>query len=265
MEFTEMISVVMPTYNTAVPILKEAVDSILAQTFGEFEFIIVDDCSTNESREYLQDLSDPRIRLIRNETNLGVTKSLNIGLAAAKGKYIARMDADDISLPTRFKKQFAFMERHPDVIVCGCGCKNFGADSRLIPVRETNADMETYRISALFRNPGPMHPTAFFNHTLLLKYGLKYDESLTYAQDYGLWVEIGKLGRVCMLKDTLLLRRVHENQISGKRRNEQIRCDMATQGKLLQNLLGNVTAEEAELHFRLSSGTCGVPICPEMT
>lgn len=265
MEFTEKISVVMPTYNTAVPILKEAVDSILTQTFGAFEFIIIDDCSTNESRAYLQDLSDPRIRLIRNETNLGVTKSLNIGLAAAKGKYIARMDADDISLPTRFEKQFAFMERHPDVIVCGSACKNFGADTRLIPAPKMNIDMETYRISALFRNPGPMHPTAFFNHALFLKYGLKYDESLTYAQDYGLWVEIGKIGRVCMLKDVLLLRRVHENQISGKLRKEQIRCDMITREKLLRKLIGNVTAEEADRHYRFSSGYCDVPICPEMT
>ena len=265
MEFTEKISVVMPTYNTAVPILKEAIDSILAQTFGAFEFIIIDDCSTNESREYLRGLSDPRIRLIRNETNLGITKSLNIGFSAAKGKYIARMDDDDVALPNRLKTQYAFMERHPDVILCGSACKNFGADSRLIRVKKTNIDMETYRISSLFRFPGPMHPTAFFNHALLLKYGLKYDENLIFAQDYGLWVEIGKLGRVCILKDTLLLHRVHEKQISGKRRKEQVRCAMMTQEKQLRKLLGNVTAEEADRHFWFSSGYSDAPICPEMT
>lgn len=85
------ISVVMPTYNTDVPILREAVDSILAQTFRDFEFLIIDDCSTNESVEYLNTLTDPRIRIIRNETNMGITKSLNIGFREAKGKYIARM------------------------------------------------------------------------------------------------------------------------------------------------------------------------------
>ncbi len=259
------ISVVMPTYNTPTGILREAVESILSQTYEDFEFIIIDDGSTDDSVDYLNSLKDKRIRLIRNPENLGITKSLNIGFEAARGKYIARMDGDDIALPNRLKKQYRFMERHPDVIVCGTGSKNFGADSRLIRVNKTNVDMETYRISTLFRNPGPTHPTAFFNHALLLKYGLKYDESLTYAQDYGLWVEIGQLGRICILKDTLLLRRVHENQISGKLRKEQIRCDMMIQGKLLQKLLADVTAEEADRHFRFSSGYYDVLICPEMT
>jgi len=259
------ISVVMPTYNTPVVILREAVESILWQTFKDFEFIIIDDGSTNDSVDYLNSLEDKRIRLIRNPENIGITKSLNIGFRAAQGKYIARMDSDDISLPTRFEKQYAFMERHPDVIVCGSTCKNFGADSRSARVKKTNIDMEMYRISSLFRFPGPIHPTAFFNHALLLKYGLKYDETLAYAQDYGLWVEIGKVGRVCILKDVLLLRRLHENQISGKLRKEQAQCGIMTQGKQLRKLLGNVTAEEADRHFWFSSGYSDVPICPEMT
>ena len=104
MVFAEKISVVMPTYNTEVSILKEAVDSILNQTFGDFEFIIIDDGSTNNSVEYLKSLQDQRVKIIRNDTNIGITKSLNIGLRAAKGKYIARMDSDDIAFPDRFEK-----------------------------------------------------------------------------------------------------------------------------------------------------------------
>ena len=146
--------------------VREAVESILHQTYGDFEFIIIDDGSTNNSVDYLNSLKDKRIRLIRNPENVGITKSLNIGLRAAQGRYIARMDGDDVALPNRFQKQVAFMDRHPDVIVCGSACKNIGADSRLIRVNKTNIDMETYRISALFRNPGPMHPTAFLNHAL---------------------------------------------------------------------------------------------------
>ncbi len=265
MNHNVMISVVMPTYNTPTCILREAVESILNQTYEDFEFIIIDDGSTNDSVDYLNSLKDRRIRLIRNPENLGITKSLNIGFQVARGKYIARMDGDDVALPERFIKQYRFMERHPDVILCGSACKNIGADSRLIRVKEQNLDMETYRISALFRNPGPIHPTAFFNHALLLKYGLKYDESLIYSQDYGLWVEIGKVGHVCKLKDVLLLRRVHENQISGKLRKEQVRCDLMIQGKLLRKLLGDVTEEEVERHFWFSSGYYDVSICPEMT
>lgn len=153
------ISVVMPTFNTPVEFLEEAVNSILAQTFRDFEFIIIDDCSTDDSRFYLDSLRDERIRLIRNPENLGVTKSLNIGLKAATGKYVARMDSDDISLPTRFEKQFAFMERNPDVVLCGTNIKSFGVYSSVTNTKVT--DMDYYRIITLFTNPGPSHPTAF--------------------------------------------------------------------------------------------------------
>ncbi len=252
MEFAEKISVVMPTYNTAVPILREAVDSILAQTFREFEFIIVDDCSISESREYLQGLSDPRIRLIRNETNLGVTKSLNIGFAAAQGKYIARMDDDDISLPTRFEKQYNYMESHPDVIACGTNVEFFGLHHQFTNNRI--ADMEMYRISAVFANPGPRHPTMFFNRELFQRYHILYDESLIYAQDYGLYVEITKHGRISLLPDVLLRHRIHVKQISKEHRKLQTACDKLTQRKLLQELLGEISDEELDFHYHYSTG-----------
>ena len=111
-----LISVIMPSFNTPVEMLAKAVDSILEQTYRDFEFIIIDDGSTGSCREYLESLSDPRIRIIHNEKNLGITKSLNIGLRAARGKYIARMDADDICISDRFEKQYKFMEEHTDEV-----------------------------------------------------------------------------------------------------------------------------------------------------
>ena len=155
------ISVVMPVYNTPVDILREAVDSILCQTFRDFEFIIIDDGSEDATRLYLQNLKDDRIRLIRNHQNLGITRSLNTGLREAKGKYIARMDGDDIALPERLEKQYRFMETHPKVFMCGTNVEFFGAYSRVTKSRIK--DMDHYRISALFTYPGPAHPTAFFN------------------------------------------------------------------------------------------------------
>lgn len=114
------ISVIMPVYNTPKDILNEAVKSILNQSFADFEFIIIDDCSDKaECKDYLESLYDERIRIIRNPQNLGITKSLNIGLRAASGKYIARMDSDDISLPRRLEKQYSFMEEHTDTLICG--------------------------------------------------------------------------------------------------------------------------------------------------
>ena len=172
-QFDKKISVVMPVFDTPVSFLKEAVDSILTQSFKEFEFVIIDDGSPDSCREYLESLNDPRIYTIHNKTNQGVTKSLNIGLRAAKGKYIARMDADDISLPYRLEEQFVFMESHPDILVCGSKTETIGRKIQSAPSGKTlMTDMEEYRIRMLFVNPGPIHPTAFFRHDKLsITYG----------------------------------------------------------------------------------------------
>ena len=273
----------MPTYNTEVSILKTAVDSILNQTFRDFEFIIIDDGSTNNSVEYLNGVRDQRVKLIRNDTNLGITKSLNIGLRAAKGKYIARMDSDDIAFPERFEKQYAFMESHFDVFVCGAKVHYFKGESSPVTqqvnqgkdnavsikgkflrlrentrIKNTKAnyqieDMESYRVRMLFTNPGPMHPTAFLNHEKLLKHHIEYDERLAYAQDYDLWMRISSIGRICILPDVLLHYRIHSGQVSKARRDLQNKCAQEIQKKLLEQLLGNVTEEEVSFHFTHSS------------
>lgn len=251
MEFTEKISVVMPTYNTPVSFLQEAVESILNQTFPDFEFIIVDDGSTNESVEYLNNIRDQRVRIIRNPVNIGITKSLNIGFKAAKGKYIARMDSDDISLPERFEKQYDFMESHPDVFVCGTRTAILGQQPAAVSAAVE--DMESYRIRMLFANPGPEHPTAFFHHEKLLRHHIEYDEKLIYAQDYGMWMTISQVGTVYVLPDMLLYRRMHSAQISSAHRQKQIICDQMTQKKLLEKLLDNVTDEELNLHYAIAA------------
>src|SRR3989338_10709157 len=115
---TAKISVIMSVYN-GMPYLPEAVKSILNQTYKNFEFIIIDDASTDQSTKYLRFLKDKRIKLIKNSKNLGLAASLNKALKFAKGEYIARMDADDISLPKRFEKQVKFFKKHPSVDICG--------------------------------------------------------------------------------------------------------------------------------------------------
>lgn len=246
------ISVVMPTYNTPVSFLKEAVESILRQTFRDFEFIIVDDGTTDESRQYLEGLTDRRIRIIRNETNIGITKSLNIGFREARGKYIARMDGDDVSLPKRFEKQLACMKSHPNAIACGTKTAKIGR--RTFALRRGMEDMERYRVRMLFANPGPVHSTAFFDREKLNQYHIQYDEQLIYAQDYGMWMTISRYGDICVLPEVLGLYRVHAGQISKAHRQSQIMCDKMTQRKLLTQLLGDVTDEESDMHYRYSTG-----------
>ena len=244
------ISVVMPVFNTTAAILKEAVESILSQTFQDFEFIIIDDGSTDDSSSYLQSLQDERIKLIRNPENLGIVKSLNIGLCEAKGKYVARMDSDDIAFPMRFQKQFDYMENHPEVIVCGTNMEFFGAGSGI--THNQIIDMDIYRIQMLFFNPGPPHPTVFLNCESLKQFQLKYDEELNYAEDYGLWTEASKHGQVYIMEDVLLRYRLHSAQTSNVYRNEQIQCVKYIQKKLLEKIFDNLTEEDLNLHYKYS-------------
>lgn len=262
MEFPVKISTVMSVYNTPVPFVKEAVENILGQTFHDFELIIIDDGSPDECAEYLDSLSDKRVRIIRNPENLGITKSLNIGFRAARGEYIARMDSDDISCPERFEKQLAFMESHPDVIVCGSRFVLIGQQ----PVLSTYIEsMEHYRVRMLFTNPGPRHTTAFFDRKKLLQYQITYDEQLKYAQDYGMWMTASRYGRVCILPDVLVQIRIHPQRITDLHREEQIRCDKITQRKLLTKLLDSVTDEELDMHYFYSTGYFPrAVICPQI-
>lgn len=130
MEKKPTVSVLMSTYNTPNEWLSESIESILNQTFGDFEFLIVDDCSKTNIEEIQKKYNDPRIKWIKNEVNMGLTKSLNKLLRMAKGKYIARMDSDDISLAERFQVQVQFMDKHPNVIVSGTYRRAFGNENK---------------------------------------------------------------------------------------------------------------------------------------
>ena len=243
------ISVVMPVYNTPVFILKEAVDSILNQSFRDFEFIIIDDGSESETAAYLDALTDPRIKLLRNKANIGITKSLNTGFQAAQGKYIARMDADDISLKERFNVQYCFMESHPDAIMCGCTVEYFGAKRGHYYTKIGSA--ESYRVMTVFCNPGPLHPTMFIRREILVTYGISYNEDLIYAQDYGFVVDMSRCpGRIYNLPEVLLKRRYHEGRISVQHRETQEKCVKKTLRRLLEELLINVSEEDIDIHYK---------------
>ena len=243
------ISVVMPTYNTPIPYLQEAVESVLNQTFRDFELVVIDDCSTNGSDEYLKKLRDERIKIIWNKENLGVTKSLNIGLKAVKGKYIARMDADDVSAPNRLEKQFAFLEAHPDVVLVGSYYEAFSEHFSKIIVQNIKSQ-SLYRIKSLFRNPGPAHPTLLIRREAIELHRVIYDESLIYAQDYGLFVEMCKYGDVAVFPEILVKKRVHKRQICVLHRKKQRECDQLVQKKLLEELDLTPDKEALDFHYR---------------
>jgi glycosyltransferase involved in cell wall biosynthesis len=231
------ISVLMGIYSENEIWLKDSINSILNQTFTQFEFIIINDNPERELNTSILNefkLSDKRIIVINNEKNLGLTRSLNIGLKLAKGKYIARMDADDISLPNRFSKQFSFMEAHKEVVACGSFIKIFGKINRVDTSLPTS--YESFRNVLLLKNPLP-HPTAFIRNEILKKNSITYDENLKFSQDFGLWANLSMYGALSNIPKILLKYRVTDNQISISSKSGQISCAQSVRKGLLRKEL----------------------------
>lgn len=208
------ISVLMSVYNTDKKFLSKAIESVLNQTFSDFEFVIVLDCPTDGSDLIVETYAsnDDRIKIIRNIVNLGLTKSLNKGLKKCKGKYIARMDADDISLSNRLELQFNYMEAHPNVAVVGT--RTITPGTLKTTQSNCNGNREVMRIRMLFSNCGVPHPTAMIRSSFLRQYDIEYNEIFLKSQDYKLWCDILDFGNISILPQILLVYRVHENQIS---------------------------------------------------
>ncbi len=245
----DLISVVMSNYNTDELYLRASIESILNQTYENFEFIIVDDCSTDNSLNVIESYSDKRIKLIKNKQNMGLTKSLNIAIKEAKGEFIARMDADDISLPQRFEKQVEFLTSNHKYIACGTAIKIIGGHKEGKIIHRTIPDIETFRIYLLFGNyPNIAHPTAMFNHSLLKKYNIEYDENCLLAQDYKMWVSCSKYAPCYNIDEVLLQYRVHDKAVSIEK--QQLQNDIATQiiTEQLQALEVSCDDEILEIH-----------------
>lgn len=206
------ISVIMPAYN-ADKYIAEAIDSILGQTFGDFEFIILNDCSQDRTEEIILSYNDPRIVYVKNEENLGVARTLNKGLALARGEYIARIDADDSSRSERFEKQVAFLDNHPEVAVLGTASRSFDESGTLFHGYPTT-DPEVLKIDFLF-SCGICHPTVMLRRAVLEEYQLFYDHAFNKIEDYELWCRMLDLGcGITNLPDVLLDHRLHSGQVT---------------------------------------------------
>ena len=169
----------MPLYNSE-EFLAEAIQSVLKQTFSDFEFLIVDD-SNDRSYEIAKSFSDSRIRIIKNNPSLGLRKSSNIGIREAKGKYIARMEADDIALPHRLKTQYEFMESHQDISVSSCYMEAFGAEKGIWSYPLTNDEIK----AGLLWGITFAHPACFMRKNFLLDNNFFYNEvGFPYSEDW---------------------------------------------------------------------------------
>ncbi len=212
------ISILMSVYNDQ-DVLAGAVESILKQTFSDFEFIIVDDGSSDNTRIILKSYAscDRRIRLFFKE-NSGLTKSLNFGAKFALGEYIARQDADDISLPTRLEKQFAFISSRPDIALLGTNAFWCDGSRQLTGRFYTEQQLK----SLVFRQNPFAHTSVMFRAESFRELG-GYNEHFYTSQDFELWMRFAKKFNVAMLSDCLVKRVNRSTSISRRKRFQQIK------------------------------------------
>jgi len=240
------ISVVMPVYN-GEKYLREAIDSILNQTFRDFEFIIVNDGSTDSTEEIILSYSDPRIVYVKNEENLQIVKTLNKGIAMAKGKYIARMDADDISMPERFEKQYQFMEENPEVGLCGTWLRTFGefVTEWSYPVNDVDI-----KVSLMFFSP-IVHASIMCKRSLFEF--CKYEDDFNKAEDYRLWSVLKRKSIVFHnLPINLYLYRQHEKMTCVKQKPKQTDNSNKIRLELLNEFGMQPTIAEMQTHIKIS-------------
>jgi glycosyltransferase involved in cell wall biosynthesis len=214
------VSVIMAVYN-AERYLAEAVDSILAQTFRDFEFVVIDDGSTDASGAMLRDYAanDKRVRLIRR-ANKGQTPSLNEGIELAETDLIARMDADDVCLPQRLEKQVAFMQQHPQVVLLGGAYALIDAAGRLLCMIDPPRDNATLQDHALSGRTPICHPLAMMRREAVRKVG-GYDPQFQVAQDLDLWLKLGEVGELACVPELLVKYRQHEQSLSETKQQLQ--------------------------------------------
>jgi glycosyltransferase involved in cell wall biosynthesis len=201
--------------------LNEAIDSILGQTIKDFEFLIVNDGSTDKTGEILKSYNDPRIKIINNEKNIGLTKSLNKGLKLARGEYIARMDADDISMPERLEKEVDFLEIHQDYAVVGTFVKILNKNSEI--VRLWDRPIKNTEIREFLRKDNCIvHGSVMVRKSSLHNVGF-YDKLMVRSQDYDLWLKLSEKYCLANIPEYLYIRREHDDIIGIKYREEQLK------------------------------------------
>lgn len=244
----QLVSVILPVYN-AEKYIESAILSILNQSLPDFELIIINDGSNDSSKQIIQSFDDKRIKYIENEKNLGLIATLNRGIKICKGKYIARMDADDISMPKRFEKQVSFLEKNTVYGICGTWASIINENNEIAGRIKNPTNNSAIRISLLFTNP-IIHPSVMFQADILREF--LYSSDSVHSEDYDLWCRIALLSKVKMknLPIKLLKYRWHETNISVINSQKQLELRHKIIEKYLQSTLGPINNFDPSLHLR---------------
>ena len=225
------ISVLMPLYNPEEEHLREAIASILNQTFTDFELLILNDGSKNNAEEVVLSFSDERIRYIKQD-NMGLASTLNKGVDLALSDIIARMDQDDIAHSDRLEKQFRFLEENPNISIVGSWIKHF-PKTKIVKV-PAFPDLTDFLNSCVMN-----HPTVMFRKSDFLKYDLRYNPELKTSEDYDLWTRAVRVLNFANLQEVLLDYRIHGGNMTVTRINLQHQIECEIKKSLLNHITKN--------------------------
>ncbi len=239
----------MAAYN-ADEYIGAAIESILSQTFSDFELLILDDGSTDRTAEVISSVNDPRLRVIPQGRNLGLPLALNRLVAHARGRYLARMDADDVSLPDRLRDQVEYLNNHPDIDVCAMWCSGFGTSEAVNFTPPATHD--ELRLELFFGNPIP-HPSVMLRRSSIAKGDMLYDPSFRGAEDYDLWARMAERWRFAAIQKTGLRYRFHERQATNQRLEEQRHLSGIARGHLARQLISDASEADLQLHSALTA------------
>lgn len=245
---TPIVSVLLPVYNGERH-LTAAVESILRQSYSDFELLIIDDGSTDNSADIISRFRDPRILLYRSESNLGLVAALNLGLSLARGKYIARMDADDISLPERLARQVSVLDARSEIGVCGCWWRSIDEKGKILTEQRLPIGANECRSWFYLYGEQPIgHPCVMYRTRLVKDIG-GYESKFRHAEDFRLWTRlVGNSVAMVNIPEFLFMYRVHAAQVSAVQRDEQRRSHNRALAEFLSEILAtNVDCCDADL------------------
>lgn len=211
MKLNKKVTVLLSVYN-GEDYIKNAIISVLEQTYTDFDLLLMDDGSTDKSAEIIHSFEDDRIKYIKNEQNMGLTKTLNKGLNLIEGEYIIRMDSDDICYPERFEKQIKYMDENKHLVVSGSNVRQFSATGWDYKTN-VNTKPEEIRTELLFNCP-LKHPSVIMRNSIIKKENYQYSTEHIATEDFGLWRKISEKYDLGNLKNVLMDYRIHDQGIS---------------------------------------------------
>lgn len=240
-------TVLIPNYNNE-PFIREALESVLNQSFSDFDVLIVDDCSSDNGLDVVAEINDPRVRILKKDKNSGIVDALNLGLDQITTEYAIRMDGDDISTPDRFEKLICYMDENPDCGVCSSYLKSFGKEDKVTQIASEHKNLLSY---LLFNSSVP-HAPSVFRMSILNEHQIRYRSIHPYMEDYDLFFRLKDKTRLHVLPEVLYHYRILDHNSTVQNMHTFYDRYKSFYHQVLEELKIEPTADRIEMHLQLA-------------